>query len=112
MAGVIATIARFERYRLPLAIASSSPPRLIVTLWGRIPAWLVLRRKDLPARLCIVVIWPVTVLGPGGARVCESVDFVERDTPGIGINHAAAGAWGMRLEAAWAEENLYTLVAE
>jgi HAD superfamily hydrolase (TIGR01509 family) len=36
MPGVAATIARFERYRLPLAIASSSPPRLIDAVCDRL----------------------------------------------------------------------------
>lgn len=36
MPGVIATIARFERYRLPLAIASSSPLRLIDAVCDRL----------------------------------------------------------------------------
>lgn len=36
MPGVTATIARFERYRLPLAIASSSPPRLIDAVCDRL----------------------------------------------------------------------------
>jgi mannitol-1-/sugar-/sorbitol-6-/2-deoxyglucose-6-phosphatase len=35
MPGVTATIARFERYGLPLAIASSSPPRLIDAVCSR-----------------------------------------------------------------------------
>jgi mannitol-1-/sugar-/sorbitol-6-/2-deoxyglucose-6-phosphatase len=35
MPGVTATIARFERYGLPLAIASSSPPRLIDAVCDR-----------------------------------------------------------------------------
>jgi mannitol-1-/sugar-/sorbitol-6-/2-deoxyglucose-6-phosphatase len=35
MPGVTATIARFERYGLPLAIASSSPPRLISAVCDR-----------------------------------------------------------------------------
>jgi beta-phosphoglucomutase-like phosphatase (HAD superfamily) len=35
MPGVAAVIARFERYRLPMAIASSSPPRLIGAVCDR-----------------------------------------------------------------------------
>jgi mannitol-1-/sugar-/sorbitol-6-/2-deoxyglucose-6-phosphatase len=35
MPGVTAVIARFERYRLPMAIASSSPPRLINAVCDR-----------------------------------------------------------------------------
>jgi mannitol-1-/sugar-/sorbitol-6-/2-deoxyglucose-6-phosphatase len=35
MPGVTAAIARFERYRLPMAIASSSPPRLINAVCDR-----------------------------------------------------------------------------